>query len=102
MTAPVPHDASGAPMSAHMGLLAKVLQVALVVAFVTACGGAFIPGTVGDVSAVACVVVLIGAPALRVIWLTVGWARQGDRRFAALGSVLVAVVIVSGVIAFVR
>jgi hypothetical protein len=102
MTAPVPHDASGAPMSAHLGLLARVLQVALVVAFVTACGGAFIPGTVGDVSAIACVVVLIGAPALRVIWLTVGWARQGDRRFAALGGVLVAVVVASAVIAFVR
>ena len=72
------------------------------VAFVTACGGAFIPGAVGDVSAIAYVVVLIGAPALRVIWLTVGWARQGDRRFAALGGVLVAVVVASAAIAFVR
>jgi hypothetical protein len=37
-----------------------------------------------------------------VIWLTVGWARQGDRHFAALGGVLVAVVVASAVIAFVR
>jgi hypothetical protein len=85
-----------------MALLARVLQVALVIAFVTACGGAFVPGAVGNASAIACVVVLIGAPAVRVVWLTVGWARQGDRRFAALGGVLVLVLVASAVVAFVR
>ena len=92
----------GAPASAHVDLLARILRVALSAAFVAACGGAFVPGTVGDVSAIVCIGVLIAAPTLRVVWLTVVWARQGDRRFTAMGAVLLAVLVASALIAFIR
>ena len=81
-------------------LLARILQVALVVAFVLALGGAFIPGRAGHLSEVALLVVLIGAPVLRVAWLTVDWAHERDRLFVGLGLVLLAVMAVSGLIKF--
>lgn len=80
-------------------LLSSILRAGLVVAFALALGGAFIPGTVGTASAVACVAMLVSAPVLRVAWLTVDWARIGDRRFAALGGVLLAVLVASAVVA---
>ena len=67
---------------------------------VLALGGAFVPGRVGDVSEVALLVVLIGAPVLRVAWLTVDWARERDRVFVGLGLVLLAVLAASGLIKF--
>jgi hypothetical protein len=51
---------------------------------------------------VACVVLLICAPVARVGWLTVEWARAGDRRFAMLGAVLLGVLVTSGVLAFLK
>lgn len=81
--------------------LGAVVRVLLVVAFVSAVVGAFVPGRVGAVAAVVCVAVLVTAPALRVGWLTVGWARQGDRRFALSGVVLLTVLLVGGVVALV-
>ena len=80
-------------------VLSSILRVGLIGAFALALGGAFIPGTVGTASAVACVALLIAAPVLRVAWLTVGWTRQGDRRFAALGGVLLGVLVASAVVA---
>ncbi len=68
--------------------LAGLMQIALIAAFLLALGGAFVPGAIGHASGVACVVLLICAPVVRVGWLTVEWARTGDRRFAALGGVL--------------
>ena len=47
-------------------------------------------------------VLLISAPVVRVGWLTVEWARTGDRRFAAMGGVLLGVLVVSGLLAFLR
>ena len=41
--------------------LVRTLQVALVLAFVLALGGAFLPGRIGTASSVACIAVLIGA-----------------------------------------
>jgi hypothetical protein len=81
--------------------LGWVLRALLGLAFLAALGGAFLPGRAGTVSAVACVAVLVGAPVLRVGWLTVGWLRQGDRRFAALGGVLLVVLAASGAVALV-
>jgi hypothetical protein len=81
--------------------LAGLMQIALVAAFVLALGGAFVPGTIGHVSGVLCVFVLISAPITRVAWLTVEWARSGDRRFATLGAVLLGVLTLGAVIAFV-
>lgn len=88
------------PPLRDLALLARILQVALVVAFVLALGGAFIPGRAGQLSEVALLVVLIGAPVLRVAWLTVDWARERDRLFVGLGLVLLAVMAVSGLIKF--
>jgi hypothetical protein len=80
-------------------LLSSILRAGLVVAFALALGGAFIPGAVGTASAVACVALLVAAPVLRVGWLTVDWVRAGDRRFAALGGVLLAVLVTSALVA---
>lgn len=80
-------------------LLATVMQGCLVAAFVCGLGGAFIPGTAGHWSAIACIAMLVAAPVFRVIWLTVDWATEGDRRFALLGCALLVVVVCGGVIA---
>ena len=82
--------------------LSKILMVALVVTFVCALGGAFIPGPVGTVSGTACIVFLIAAPVLRVAWLVVDWTRIGDRRFALIGGALLFVLATSGTIALLR
>lgn len=80
-------------------LLSSILRAALVLSFLLALGGAFVPGAVGTASAVACITVLVAAPVLRVAWLTVDWIRQGDRRFAPLGGVLLGVLVASAVVA---
>jgi hypothetical protein len=80
-------------------LLATILQGALVAAFVLGLGGAFVPGPVGTASAVAALAVLVGAPVLRVAWLTVDWHRAGDKRFALVGEALLVILVVSGVVA---
>jgi hypothetical protein len=87
-------------MTASMQRLGSLMQVALVVAFLLALGGAFLPGTAGRISGTICVAVLISAPILRVLWLTVSWAREGDRRFAIFGGILLAVLAVGSTLAF--
>ena len=82
--------------------LSKILMVALVVTFVCALGGAFIPGPVGTVSGTACIVFLIAAPVLRVAWLVVDWTRTRDVKFALLGCALLVVLAASGAIALLR
>jgi len=93
-------DEHAEPPGADLAVLAGILRVALVVAFVLALGGAFVPGEVGRWSEIALMGVLIGAPVLRVAWLTVDWFRERDRRFAALGLVLLAVLATSGLVGF--
>ncbi len=83
-------------------LLGRILQIALFVTFAFALGGAFIPGSIGHASGTACIVILIIAPVVRVGWLVVDWVRQGDKRFALLGCLLLLVLATSGAIAFVR
>ena len=104
---PPPPPTSGAgpepgpePELRDLALLGRVFRVALVVAFVLACGGAFLPGTVGHWSEIGLLVVLIGAPVLRVAWLTVDWGRERDRLFVGLGLVLLAVLATSGLVGF--
>ena len=83
-------------------LLGRILQIALFITFAFALGGAFLPGSIGQVSGTACIVILITAPVVRVGWLGVDWVRQGDKRFALLGSALLVVLAASGAIALVR
>ena len=82
--------------------LSRILQVALVLTFALALGGAFLPGTAGTVSGTACIVILIAAPVLRVAWLVVDWSREKDMRFAFLGCGLLAVLAAGGAIIFIR
>jgi len=78
------------------------LQAALVLTFVLALGGAFLPGTIGTVCGTACIAVLIAAPVVRVTWLVVDWIRARDLRFALLGSGLLAVLMIGGTLALIR
>ena len=82
--------------------LSRILQVALVLTFALALGGAFLPGTAGTISGTACIVILIAAPFLRVGWLVIDWLREKDTRFALLGCGLLAVLATSGAIVLIR
>ena len=85
-----------------LGVLSKILMVALVVTFACALGGAFLPGTAGVWSGTACVVILIAVPVLRVTWLVVDWTKSLDVKFALLGCALLVVLATSGAIVFLR
>lgn len=82
-----------------MATLSRVLRAALVVAFVTTVLGAVLPGWAGTAAAVIGLAVLICAPVARVAWLTLAWAREGDRRFAGLGAVLLLILVAGGLTA---
>jgi len=85
-----------------LGVLSKILMIALVVTFACALGGAFLPGTIGVWSGTACIIILIAVPVLRVTWLVVDWTRIRDVKFALLGCVLLVVLATSGAIIFLR
>ena len=82
--------------------LASLMQVALVLAFALALGGAFFPGRTGAILGGICIGILIGAPIVRVAWLTIDWTRTGDRRFALLGLALLSVLATGAVISFLK
>lgn len=85
-----------------LGVLSKILMVALVVTFACALGGAFLPGTIGVWSGTACIIILIAAPVLRVTWLVVDWTSARDVKFALLGCALLVVLATSGAIVVLR
>jgi hypothetical protein len=85
-----------------LGVLSKILMIALVVTFACALGGAFLPGTIGVWSGTACIIILIAVPVLRVTWLVVDWTRIRDVKFALLGCALLVVLATSGAIIFLR
>jgi hypothetical protein len=85
-----------------LGVLSKILMIALVVTFACALGGAFLPGTFGVWSGTACIIILIAVPVLRVTWLVVDWTRIRDVKFALLGCALLVVLAMSGAIIFLR
>lgn len=82
--------------------LASLMQIALVAAFALALGGAFLPGRTGAILGGICIGILIGAPIVRVAWLTVDWARIGDRRFALLGLALLSVLAGGAMVSFLK
>ncbi len=79
-------------------LLIRGLQGAAVLALLLAVGAVALPGEPGRVAGWLMVGVLIGAPFLRVARLVWTWRRQGDRRFARIGAVLL-LALLSGVAA---
>lgn len=92
MTAPIP-----SPLVGRQRRLVLALQVVFGVAVAASVGALALPGHAGDIAGTIMVVVLVGAPALRIAWLVQRWLRRGDLRFAAaavalLGVLLVAVV----------
>ena len=96
----------GGPMSPELARepldqLGKGLFWAVVASAVLAAVGLALPGRVGRDVATAAVVVVVAAPLLRVVWLIVAWWRGGDRRFVAVGLVLLAVVATGFVLALV-
>ena len=72
--------------------LHRLLQGSAAAALVLGIAGALLPGDTGIAAATAAVVVGVAAPLLRVAWLAGRWARKGDVRFAALATLLIAVV----------
>lgn len=77
--------------------LAAALRVAPWVCVALAALALSVPASLGEVAAQALLAVLIGAPLLRVAYLSVRWARRGDLRSAAIGALLLAIT-VTGVI----
>lgn len=73
------------------------LRVAVGVAFVAAAIGLLAPEL--RIAAPLALGVVIAAPLFRVVGRIARWWREGDLRFVAVGSTLVAVVVVSALVA---
>lgn len=72
--------------------MVRALSLASVAALVLGVVALVLPGRAGDAVAAACLVLVGSAPVVRVGWLAVRWLRFGDRRYAALAVLLLAVV----------
>jgi hypothetical protein len=72
--------------------LVAYLRIALVLAFAIGVLELVLPEDLRDEAAVVMVAVFVAAPIGRIVWLIVRWLRLGDRRFAIVGAVLLAVV----------
>jgi hypothetical protein len=79
--------------------LERVLRPAARVLLGIALVGAIVPGVIGTGVAVGAVSLVLAVPILRVCWLGVAWAREGDRRFAALAVALVTLMAVGAILA---
>lgn len=84
------------------GQMAFLLKIFLFGALVLALGGAFIPGAIGERLGSSCIVLLMVAPIVRIVWLSIDWFREGDNRFALFGITLLLVLSCSATIAFLK
>jgi|CXWL01.1.fsa_nt_gi hypothetical protein len=82
-----------------VGGLGTALRVVVVVALGLSVAGASIGGRVGRVCAAIAIATIIAAPLLRVVVLSAHWYRSRDRRFAAVGLGLIAIVAAGAVLA---
>lgn len=73
--------------------LSRLVLVASLVA-------AVLPGTADRSLATVAVSLIVAAPLVRVAWLVFRWGQEGDLRFVAAGSALLAVVAVGGLLAW--
>ena len=78
--------------------LAASLRRAAVVTTVLAAAAVVVPGRPGEVLAGAALAVVVAAPLARVAWLARTWRAEGDRRFAALAVLLLALVATGAVV----
>ena len=79
--------------------LKPLMLVATVAAFGLAVVGSFSEGRLGNTAAGLAVAVIVAVPLVRVLVVGTHWWRSGDRRFAMIAAVLLAVVGVGAVIA---
>jgi hypothetical protein len=80
----------------------RLLQAAVAGVLLLAAAALGLPAPWSGRAASAMVALLVGAPAGRVAWLTVRWLRLGDRRFAAWGLGLLAVLAAGALVALVQ
>jgi Kef-type K+ transport system membrane component KefB len=87
---PGPH-----PLIGRQRHLVAALRVAVGLALVAAFVGLSALGRPGELGAIACVVLLIATPLVRLVWLLLRWVRRRDHRFAGATVALLAVVMVA-------
>lgn len=78
---------------------AAALALAVAGLVLTSLGGHSAATRVGEALCWAAVAVVIAIPVGRVAWLGATWLRGGDRRFAALAGLLIALLIVGSALA---
>jgi len=86
-----PHD----PREERFRPMGEFLQAETVAVIVLALVALLAPGDLGGAAATGMIVLLIGIPVVRVLWLVGRWFRRGDTRFALVG-VMVLVVLAGG------
>ncbi|MCE9623211.1 MAG: hypothetical protein K8R99_12780 [Actinomycetia bacterium] len=79
--------------------LPPLMLAATIAAFVFATVGAVVDGRAGTVAAGLAVSTIVAIPLLRVVIVGVHWLRIGDRRFAVVAAVLLAVVGLGAILA---
>ena len=60
-----------------------------------------LPSPVGGWAGVALVATLVAVPMARVLWLVARWIRRGDRRYAAVGAGVLAVIVAGALLALI-
>ena len=78
--------------AARQRYLQRALEVAAVVAGITAALALVVPEDVAEVAAGVTVAILVVTPVARTVWLAIRWARKGDWRFCAAAVAVVAIV----------
>jgi membrane protein YdbS with pleckstrin-like domain len=92
MSEPTPAGPPPNPRADRQRRLIRFLQVAAVAVFALALLSLVLPGTAGRLAADVMVVVVVGAPVVRVLWLLQRWIRRRDWRFVGAAAALLLVV----------
>ena len=72
--------------------LSNALGWALAVVAVLAAAAVVLPSPAGGWAGASLIATLVAVPLARVVWLVARWARRGDRRYAAIGAGVLAVI----------
>jgi hypothetical protein len=87
------------PKEGRFLLLSRALTVAMVFVTVLAGAAVVLPGRTGEVLAGGAVLLLVGVPLARVLWLGQRWIRRGDLRFGLVAFSVLAIVATGAVLA---
>jgi uncharacterized membrane protein YhaH (DUF805 family) len=99
---PPPEEPTGPPPNPRAGrqrFLIGALRAAVALVTVAAAMSTVLGGKVAERLSVVLVGLLVAAPAGRVAWLLVRWARLGDRRFTGVAGALLGVMALGAVLA---